>query len=230
MKTVESRSVVFPVFLECSKIVTDSFWQKLFLDLSESKCPKCIFISNNVIYNVNKRKPFSYKIPLTSENVDIPDLVKNFHDLLTVNTTICSNKDNEQKKKEMLARKRTNNDNKLSNCSWSSIRKKNEKEMHIINYVFRMKNEHNLDWDTTKDLLQNINIGILYKTQTSKDIIFNNNRIESINGITYNEKNNEFVNNCLQNEIKEVSSNDDSKLKISDYWKKYLLTMTSGSI
>lgn len=232
MRIQESRSVIYPVFMECSRRVTDLFWKRLYLDLSESKCPKCIFISNNIIYSVNKKKPFSFSIP-TKENTyqnDIDNLIETLHELLTTNTTICSNKDNEQKKNLMIAKKKTAHNILTNNQSWSSIRKKNEKEMHIVNYVLRMRENHELDWNTTKYLLQTINIGMLYKTLTSKDVQFIDGNIQSINGIEYNEDIDSFENVYLKNEIKESYGlcSDAKNTKISDCWKKYLITTSSS--
>ncbi len=226
MRILESKIVTYPVFLKCSEVVTDEFWKKLFIDLSDGKCPKCIFISNGIIYSANKKTPFSFLIPKTVDR-DITEIATEFHSLLTLNTTLCSSFDNEQKRSEMLLKKKTAHTLTTSNINWSSIRKKHEREMHIVNYVINMKEFYKMDWNRTKELFSLILVGMMMKSQTSKDVVFDSGEITSINGIEYDESNGRFTNIFFNNDTKEKEMPNSVDSKISDHWKKYLLTTST---
>ncbi len=214
--------VAYPILLECSKYFTDEFWKNLFEEMSYGKCPKAFYISNNTIYSSNKRKYFSYIIPKDKHASIIALEIK---DLLVANTSICSVQDTNEKQRNLLEK----SENSITDeTTWSSIRKKNIRELFIIKFVIRMKEQYKLDWSMTRHLYSLIQLSFMFKTQSSKDVVFKNCRIESINGIVYNEKKGHFTNKFARNEV--TKDKDDSDIQedtyLYYYWDKYVITMS----
>ena len=116
-----------------------------------------------------------------------------------------------------------------SSTTWTEIRRKNTKEIIIIRFVLRMKSKYKLTWDATKDLYSLINIGLLSKTQTSKDIIFKDKRIQTIEGIEYNGNGNfinKFSTNIIDDEKEDKEENDKY---LYYYWYKYVSSVSKAT-
>ena len=80
-----------------------------------------------------------------------------------------------------------------------------------------MKEIYNLTMDATKDLFSSIQIGFIYKTQTSSDVVFKNKRIDSIRGIVYCEKNKKFINEFINN-IDDQDEKEDNNTYMYDMY------------
>lgn len=211
-KTINKNQLVYPLFYKCLEYINDPFWYDVFENLSLGKCPSCIYISKNAIFASNKKKNFLYSIPLDTN--DPKGVFEEIKEILINNTPLCSNLDI-QKKKERY--KETSEDE-----SWVKIRKKNEKELHIIKYVLREKTKYGIDWNKAKGLYSLIKLAFIYKTHTSKDIVFEKNKIKNIKGIEYDENTGEFVNKFLH---KTTPTEDEfSKNYLFFYWDKFVLS------
>jgi hypothetical protein len=218
----KKNTILYPIFAKCTNYTTDEFWKNLFDNLSIGKCPKSIYISNCTIYSSNKRKGFSYIIPTSDvSGSDNPEnIFTELRELLISNTSICSSTDVSIKKKEIREKQE---DDITNTTTWSEIRKKNLREILIIKFVVRMKKKYKFDWKKSRDLYIMIQIGFIYKTQTSKDVNFKNKRVDSIDGIVYNEEKNIFVNEYTNNEIpKEKDELDDDDNYLYYYWDRYV--------
>lgn len=219
-----SKNVVaYPILLECSKFFIDEFWKNLFEEMSCGKCPKSFYISNNTIYSSNKRKYFSYIIPKDRPASLVSQEIK---ELLVTNTSLCSIQDTQQRQDHLIQKFENNI---TDETTWSSIRKKNIRELFIVKYVIRMKELYNLNWENTRHLYTIIQLAFIFKTQSSKDVVFKNQRIESINGIVYNENKGHFTNKFARNEIskdREDLSDNMGDTYLYYYWDKYVITLT----
>lgn len=212
-KIINKNQLVYPIFYKCLEFIQDPFWYDVFENLSLGKCPSCIYISKNAIFSSNKKKSFLYSIPLSSE--DPKFVFEEIKEILINNTPLCSNIDTQNQKKERL--KEVNEEE-----SWMKIRKKNEKELHIIKYVLREKTKYGLDWNKSKGLYSIIKLAFIYKTHTSKDIVFEKNKIKNIKGIEYDENLGEFVNKYI-NKIS-TQEEDTTKNYLFFYWDKFVLS------
>lgn len=217
------NTVIYPIFAECTKYTSDDFWKNLFDELSIGKCPKSIYISNGTIYSSNKRRGFSYIIPVHNSKGS-NEVFTEIRELLINNTSICSAVDVMAKKEEI----REKHDDEINNkTTWSEIRKKNLREILIIKFVVRMKNKYKLSWHVSRHLYSLIQIGFIYKTQSSKDVNFKNRRIESIDGIVFDEDQKLFVNEFLDNEVpKEKEEIEDTNNYLYYYWDRYVSAMS----
>lgn len=218
------NNVVYPIFLDCIKYISDEFWKGIFEDLSIGKCPKSIYISGGTIYSSNKKKSFSYIIPTERENKSPKEMFTELRELLISNTTICSSTDVSMKKEELKERK-VDEDEVTDSTTWSKIRKKNTRELFIIRFVIRMKKKFNLSWTTARHLYSLIQIGFIYKTQTSKDVNFKNKRIESIEGIVFDENKKCFVNEFIENIEEDTDGTEDNDNYLYYYWDRYVTSM-----
>lgn len=217
------NNILYPIFADCIRFTTDEFWKNLFEELSYGKCPKSIYISNSTIYSSNKRKGFSYIIPM--DGIKTPkEVFVEIRELLMNNTAICSSIDVSIKKEEL----REKQDDEITNeTTWSEIRKKNLREIFIVKYAVRMKKKHKLSWIAARHLYSLIQIGFIYKHQTSKDVNFRNRRIENIDGIEYDSELERFVNNFSENEPpKEKEEFEDNENYLYYYWDRFVSSMS----
>lgn len=213
----------------------DEFWSSVVQNIAMGKYPRCVYFSNSTLFSTDPKHPASYTIPSSSTPREVSQELYTF---LSTQTPLSS-LDDTNKKKELLQKKR-----KLlvsSSEKWSMIKKKNVKELIIINYVLREKKERSLSWDQTKQLLQCIRLGFIYHLQSSKDVEYMNGEIQSIKGIEWNEETLQFENKKLQvvkksDKLESSSSSslvhldDDEKpvdssshcVFLSSYWERYI--------
>lgn len=211
--------VLYPIFLDCCKYTTDEFWKNMFEHMSYGKCPSCVYISNNTIYSSNRKKAFSFMIPLDNSK-PAKEVFSELKDLLMKNTSLCSVADTKAKREKI--KEKVDKDEVTDETSWTEIRKKNLKEIYIIKFVIRMRSKYRLEWDKTRELYSLIQIGLLTKTQTSKDVHFSMKRIQSIDGIEYDNKGG-FINEYADNDPpKEKEENEDPNNYLYYYWDKYV--------
>lgn len=215
------RDILYPIFTECVKFTTDEFWKALFLDLSIGKCPKSLYICNNTIYASNKKKNFSYIIPTDK---DAGEVFTELRHLLMKNVSICSSIDINTKKEEIKGRE--NDDTITNSTTWADIRKKNLRELFIVKFVVQMRKQYKLSWDASRHLYSLIQLSLIYKTQSSKDIIFNNRKIERIEGIEYDEDKKIFINKFEDNDTTEEEETDNGDKYLYYYWDRYISYMS----
>src|ERR1700690_3860665 len=117
------KEVLYPIFEECSNIVSDEYWKSFYDELSYGKTPKSLYISNGTICTSNKRKSFTYSFT----NKQAKTVAKELHTLILENTNLYSNKDLKKKKLDMeLAKKEIEKTKKVS--KFSMIKSKNTRE------------------------------------------------------------------------------------------------------
>ena len=209
------KEIIYPIFLECFKYITDKFWQNIFEDLAYGKAPYGTYINKGSLTCKYKDKEFIYKF----EKKDSELLYRDIYSLLTKKLGLLSHQDKLNKKIDF---QNIENEIKEGRKLWNNIRKKSIKDLLIENYVISMKNKYLLTITQCKYLLSVIFIGMIFKVITSKDINYNDGIIVSINGIDFIKK--EVILNKDIYDIKYNASNiiiEDKNL-LSDNWVKYL--------
>lgn len=215
----QKKEIVYPFFLECYTHCEDTFWETIFEDLAYGKAPYGTYISKGFLNCSYKNKEFSYKI----ERKDPEVLYKEIYDLLTEKVGIVSQKEKIRKK---LLFNELEKSLKQSKDDWSSIRKKNIKDVLYEKYVIAMKHKYSLSVQQCKYLLALITVAIMFKSITNKDILYEDEKIVSISGIVFSEgkitleqplcSGSETISdNCEVPSIKTMSEN----------WKKYLKSL-----
>jgi len=215
------KEIIYPIFLECCQYADDSFWENIFEELAYGKCPYGTYISKNFICCGYKNKEFSYKIERKDPKVLYDDLYKLFTDKLG----ILSLKEKVQKK---LVFSELEKNIKDSRQEWNNIRKKNIKDIMYEKFVIDMKNKYYLSTKQSKNLLGIIMISILFKTISSKDIVYKDDKIVSINGIEF-EKNKVIFSKTFYVNNDVIDNTDENIFEnfnlLSTYWSKYLKTL-----
>jgi len=209
------KEIVYPVMLECVQFCNDSFWVQIMEDLAYAKPPSGTYISKNFLSCSYKGKEFSYKL----ERKDPQILYNDIYKLLTEKLGILSHKEKIYKK---LVFQKLEKDIRQSRQDWASIRKKNIKDVLYEKYVIDMGKKHSLDIKQRKYLLSVILISIMFKTITSKDISYKDDKIQDIAGINFSEG--KII---LKRDLCSLSENNveipESNVGImSENWEKFL--------
>jgi len=172
------KEIIYPFFLECCAFCTDIFWTNIFEELSYGKCPYGSYISKDFICCNYKNKEFSYKIEKKHPKI----LQKEIYDLFSKKLGLLSYTEKLQKRLDF---NNTESSIKDARKNWSTIRKKNIKDLLIEKYVLQMQKKHQFSIKHAKYLLSLIYLALVFKVITQKDIQCNDGKIESIDGITF---------------------------------------------
>lgn len=205
------KELIYPCFLTCLEYIEDDYWKNIFEDLSFGITPQGTYISKNYLISNIKTKEFVYKI---NADLDAETLFMDVYTLLSDKLGLKSLNEIEEYKNNMELETTYN--------SWNSIKKKSIKDSIIMNYVNTKSEQFNFTTQTSKRLLNTINLGIMLKFINTKHITYENGMINEIEGFVYRE--NEF--NFNKNLETTTSSNiiEYNKIKISlvDIWFKMI--------
>jgi hypothetical protein len=209
------KEIIYPIFLQCCQYTNDVFWENVFEDLAYAKTPYGTYINKDFLCCNYKDKEFSYKI----EKKDPKQLYEDVYDLLARKFGLLSQRDKLKKKIDFY---NIEEEIKEGRKNWSSIKKKNIKDLLIENYVIDMKNKFCLSLKQARYLLSIIFISMVFKVITIKDIHYSNGKIENIEGIQIKKK--EII---LERDIYNIESEFNNCILIesnlmSDNWEKYL--------
>ena len=206
------NKLIYPIFLECCKYVTDNFWKYIFEDLAYGKTPYGTYIVKNYLCCNYKNKEFSYKI---DGNKDSKTLYEEVYNLLHNKFALLSKLDKLKNREIFNSEKKSIDNMKLA------FKKKNVKIILIENYTINMKKKHNLSLKQTQKLFSIILIGFIFKTLTIKSIDYSDNKIQNIKGIDF--KDSKVIYNI---DLYNFSSSPAVIIKdndlLSDLWVKYL--------
>lgn len=211
-----SKELIYPIFLECCQYTPDNFWENIFEDLAYGKPPYGTFISKNFLCCSYKKQEFSYKI----EKKDTKVLYDEIYNLLRNKLGLLSKEEKLKRTKDFSIMEKGLKDSRTKN--WTEIRRKNIKDLIIELFVSRMKTEHSLTIKQARYLLSLIYVSLIFKVILSKDIIYSNGSIESINGITFSKNTINVVKNIYKFETTCIPETVDDKKTLSETWHRYL--------
>jgi hypothetical protein len=169
----------YPIFLRCCAFVSDPFWKYVFEDFAYGKAPYGIVIKDDGIYSIVRNKEFSILFHDKTEQ----DICNEICSMLATKLAILSQKDHQFRRNvcENAYQEILNN---IS--AWNDIKKKKIKDLLIEQFVLNKKQEYQLTLDLAKKLFSIIFVGLQFKTITSKHIVYNFGKIDSIQGIQFN--------------------------------------------
>ncbi len=212
------KEILYPIFLECLKYINDGFWENIFEDLAYGRTPYGTYITKDTLCCNYKDKEFQYKIEKKNSEILYNEIYYLLHKKLGVLS--LRDKANKQLDFQMI-------ENEIKECrkSWSSIRKKNIKDLLIEKFVLDMKTKYSLTYLQTQKLLSGIYIGLIFKVILVKDIEYVGGKIISINGIKFSENNYEFEKNIYDNNIEFRKCIIIEKNEMSENWEKYIVNL-----
>jgi hypothetical protein len=211
---VLKKEIIYPYFLECIELTNDNEWKIIFENLSYGIPPPCTFINKDYLYCKLKNKEFSYKIDRKPNKILFEEIKE-----------VLSKVYNSKNKKNILNDIKLESNLKEVALSWKDIKKKNIKDLLFELYVIDMKKKYNLSDKVSKYLFSIICIALMLKSITNKDIIYENGKIVSINGITFENGNFKFDKNIyLNSDTISIDTIEESKL-MSNNWSKYIQTL-----
>lgn len=215
------KEIVYPFFLECCQYATDTFWETIMEDLAYGKAPSGTYISKGFLVCGYKGKEFSYRLERKEPSV----LYEEVYKLLVEKLGILSQKEKAQKRLLFHEMEKTI---KQSRQEWGSIRRKNIKDVMYEKYVIEMKKKYSLSPKQCKYLLSIILLSILFKTITTKDIVYKDDRIQDIVGIEF-ETGKVLLKRPLYSTTQEVVDTPECEehcfRTMSENWNKYLKTL-----
>lgn len=210
--------IVHPIFLNCCRFTVDKFWENIFEDLAYGVTPYGSYIQNNTI-NYKSRAGVTISVIIYHDN---PELTyKSVYDMFSNSMNISSP---EQRINAQTSFKIFEDEYATNREIWSDIKKKNTKEILIDMFVVRMGKIHNIPIHETRRLRSKISTAILFRTIDSSDIIMKGGEIESINGISFIDKNVIYSFNLIVDDpININNTNTDTKTtNMSEIWSKYI--------
>lgn len=210
-KKGRQKEIIYSILLDCSELVSDEYWKQFYKDLATGKSTKGIYITNGIIQTSNKRNGFIYSITdKTPETI-----VKELHHLLITHTNICSKKD--ISKKLQIIKQIEDEINYYKSCKWSSIKRKNYRNMLLVEYCLYLKRKYNLSWTNTINAYKIIIFAFDSKTHSSNDVVYNNGKVTNIYDIIYS---NESMINTRQ--IIEDIKDTDTCISIQKLFEPYI--------
>jgi hypothetical protein len=213
---VIKKDIIYPIFIECLNFCENKFWLSIFEDLAYGKSPHGTFIHKNFFCCNYKGKEFSYKI----EEIEPKNIYSDIFNLLTKKLKILSEEDRKNQILDFIKIENELNEQKYD--KWSSIKKKSTKDSLIENFIIEKKKCFDLNDKHTKILQKQINLGIIFKTISHKDIILKDGRIEKINDLDFFKKDFKINRDLIKSDETENYTEQTIEIyKLSDIYKKY---------
>jgi hypothetical protein len=209
------KEILYPIFLECCTYTTNTFWENIFKDLARGKAPYGAYISKGFLCYKHKKSGFSYKI----ERKEASKMYKEVYNLLTNKLGLLSyeqRQEQQQDFKELEESKKQNYDD------WSSIRKKNFKDILIELFVIRMKQKHNLTLKQAKQLMTTVNMALVFQTISTDDIHYTNGEIQRIEGIIFGKGQFKIDPSLYELGTKNKPQPEILRPKMAENWDKFL--------
>lgn len=211
------RDIIYPIFLQCCKFSTESYWDNIFEDLAYGKTPFGTYISKDFLCCSYNNKSFTYKI---DQKKDPEQIYQEIFLLFTDKVGLLSQKDKVKRRKDFKDLEDTMKDSR--NKSWNDIKKKNIKELMIELYVISMKTKYALTIKQARHLLSILFVAMVFKVITSNDITYENGKINSIDGVDFVKK--QFI---IKRDLYKLDASFAANIVIdkklmTDNWDKYL--------
>lgn len=210
------------IFAECAKATTDPFWIEKFTNASYGKMPPKCFYNEGILSYRKGAKNITLQIPINPYEA-APKCIEFFRS----NVGIFSPLDQQiaidlQHERTMLVKEE---------LKWENANKKVQENL-ISYYINDIKIVMSLNNDQAEQLRQTIKNGIAVKTFCKASINLTNNRINSIDGLLWNDKDKIFyINPELKPKIsrsygKKKENNEiihkDSVPQFGVKWNKYV--------
>lgn len=202
------KELLYPCFLTCVEYTDDEYWRNIFEDLAFGITPQGTYISKNYLISNMKNKEFVYKI---NRDIDSETIFFDVYTLLSEKFGLKSLAEIEEYKNSI--------ESEMTFSSWNSIKKKSIRDSIIMNYVNAKSEEYSFSTQTSKKLLNTINLGLMLKFITIKNIDYENGVITHIKGFKFATNSFNFDKSIEQTTSNIIEYNK-SKISLIDIWFK----------
>jgi hypothetical protein len=171
----------YPMMLGVSNITDCPFWKPLFLGLAHGRAPTGCYVSNSGFLTCGiKNKEFAYKL---DADKPVEELRRDITRLLKERLKLLSFDDRIKRLKKFEDAKRIQKE-KMLECGWADIRKKNIKDMLLENYVIDLMRKKKLGKQHAVKLFAKLTIAIIFKLLSPCEILCKNGKIDEITGVS----------------------------------------------
>ncbi len=217
-------TVLYPIFEKCSILTTDEFWIDIFTKASIGKFKRGFsFKDNYLVFNKNKDKIYLSSDPITAIN-ECLYFFKNKAGIQSETDKMVERKIIEAKMVEA---------NKNIRYTWGDFKKGKIKELFLDEYINVLVVRHSLNDDEKIQLKHILNYGIILGSFGSHNIIFENNRIQNIEGLLFDNLTRLFSISPLYPTKKSSASKNNKKrniiplfvgkyISITEKWNKFI--------
>ena len=204
-----NRSVIFPVFEGIKKYETSSFWLNLMTRFSKNMLHKDFKFLNNVLYYKATTKKHRDEIFLDAE--DLENTHKIFKEFMKKKGFLS------QEEKESINKIVELDNNKERNIieNWKDVVK--NQDYYIREFIIDMKEKYDLTYEEQSNLESNIRIGISSEFFNQENIIFENEKIDRIENLVWDEEERKFSINTEGIKLKKKSEKRDPNKIFTSY-------------
>lgn len=213
------RFIRFPVFLAARDFTADLFWKKIFENLAYGETPRGIYIHENTIYSVTKKKEFNYSFAGKS----VEQIYEDIHNLFG-STYGLKSKSDLSRKRELFEQFQQINSVRKNEDLWSKIKRKTLKDNLIQDFVIESQQKYKLSDEQTKKMYFYIAVGSVFKMFTGSDIALRGGSIQSVQGVDLSEGNVTITRRFTEPVIKRGGSTSHQYLR--ELWESYLKTLS----
>lgn len=217
------KDIIYPVFLKCASFVQDTFWRYIYEDLSYGKCPYGLSLQKNHLACYSRGKEFSYKI---DSDKPVEQIFQEVDVLLRERAGILSEKEKIMERAKLYRQR-------ISLCKnnkeeWIHVKKKLIRDTLLEQYVLQNSCRYQIQSVLAKQVLSLLIVGLMFKTITAKDIVYQNGFITQIHGFSFEPHKVVITKDVIHctNFVGASSVQNETTVKpLSTYWSIYLETM-----
>lgn len=182
---MSAHVIIHPCFRDCQDFTLDQYWKDIFFACACNKFPRGVRY-DSLLRTMYIRTPSSggrNKI----EAIDLPEkpeeVYKVLLEIFREKIGLYSSLDLQIKKDELdeIQQQRRVN----MNCEWKKLKPRSIKDLLIMNYVSKLRNEYNLSAKESKQLLVTIQLGFQFKQLDSENVEYADREIKNISGLEY---------------------------------------------
>lgn len=204
--------IQYPLFLEFTHQVKDVYWKLLYEDMAFGRFPSGVYIQKDYFCCIHKGKEFS--IELSDANTQPLYLFQQIHGLLQSKMGIQSEKEKNRLKEKMIHQQTLKDE----------TQKRMIKDSTLTSFVLREGQRYNLSFSLIRKLFSLLIIGFMFRTILSKDVQFEGNEIQAIQGFTFSEKKVRLTKNVyyIKKSTLQTEGEKPDSQSLSSNWSKYL--------
>jgi len=214
-----NKNEIFRIFVNYAPNET---WKIIFTDMLNSKLPKNMSYNGEVLIYSRGSKKLTFNL-LYNSQISETDIYNVMDELMTFIETCINKRIYDEDESQQLLYLYSKNRRPVK---WSSIRRRPVKEKYISNYVRRITtslgiNDEDIIYKLYIQLLSLFNLEYIQ----SSDVIFNNDEIQTINGLMYDGTNGFYISNPRRKKRYTAKAKLKSPYIIDIAWEKYIKTI-----